>query len=272
MRVFNTPFNSPLNNTGGTKTETRTRTEVSSGGVRDVAGGGGGRPFDCRKDKDAIDRLRTWMSNIDRNFRKGALYQNPNIKWQKIVDQGNPDGIKYSDHKRSTLNQYKLSNLGQQEGWSDETTQKRFNHNYQRFYEIVRSGGPNAACRAYSLYKGVKSTLKKGRPEDYYYSKIYQYLGDEDRLKRFKRANKSLLTTITEQRQITDSLKENLPWYLKTWEDNKDGVRSKYKTYEDYVTAAEQWKKDNPGWNKEQGGTTTPWIETSRTTEEIERT
>ena len=39
--------------------------------------------------------------------------------------------------------------------------------------------------------------------------------------------------------------KENLPGYLKQWEDNADGVRSKYKTYEEYVVAAEQWKKDN---------------------------
>ena len=269
MRVFNTPFNSPLNNTGGTRTETRTRTEVSSGGVRDVPGGGGGRPFDCAKDKDAIDRLRGWMSTINRNFKGGAINQNPNVKWQEVMRE---QGVKFADHRRHLIKSYALAGLGQQDGWTDEATQKRFNHNFKRFYDIIRQGSEGNACRAYSLYKSIKSNLKKGRPEDYYYAKIHEYQGDEERLERFKRANKSLLTTITEQRQITDALKDNLPGYLKQWEDNADGIRSKYKTYEDYVIAAEKWKKDNPGWDKEQGGSTTPWVETSRKTEEIERT
>ena len=64
MRVFNTPFNSPLNNTGDTRTETRTRKEISSGGVRDVPGSGG-RAFDCSKDKDAMERLRNWMATMN---------------------------------------------------------------------------------------------------------------------------------------------------------------------------------------------------------------
>ena len=127
-------------------------------------------------------------------------------------------------------------------------------------------------CGAAAMFRRMETSLQRGRPEEYYYSKISEYGGDEERLRRFKEANKNLLTTITEQREVTDALKDNLPGYLKTWEDNKDGVRSKYKTYEDYVIAAEQWKKDNPDWNKEEGGSTTPWIETNRTTEQIERT
>ena len=265
MRVFNTPFNSPLNNT---KTETRTRTEVSSGGVRDVPGGSG-RPFDCRKDKDALERLRNWMSSMNANFARGALNHNPNTKWQEVMRE---KGGKFTEHQKNINKTYQLYALGQQDGWTDEMTQKRFNIFYKEFYDIIRDGSRGDACRAYSLYKNVKKNLIKGRPEDYYYAKINEYQGDEERLERFKRANKSLLTTITEQRQITDGMKENLPGYLKTWEDNKDGVRSKYKSYEDYVVAAEKWKKDNPGWDKEQGGSTTPWIETNRTTERIERT
>ena len=261
MRVFNTPFNSPLNNT---KTETRTRTQVSSGGVRDVAGGGG-RPFNCRTDKDAMERLRGWMSNMNRNFARGALNHNPNTKYQEMGSG------KFEEHQRNIMRSYKLAGLGQQDGWTDEETRERFNRNYKRFYDVFREN--KNACQAYSLYKVIKKDLQKGRPEDWYYSKINEYsIDDPERLERFKRANRSLLTTITEQRQITDGMKENLPGYLKTWEDNKDGVRSKYKSYEDYVVAAEKWKKDNPEWNKEKGGSTTPWIETSRKTERIERT
>ena len=63
-------------------------------------------------------------------------------------------------------------------------------------------------------YKGIKDNLIKGRPEDYYYSKIYEYSGNEERLNRFKKVNQNLLTTITEQRQITDGIKENLPGVL----------------------------------------------------------
>jgi hypothetical protein len=135
----------------------------------------------------------------------------------------------------------------------------------------MKFGNP---CKAYEFYKKIKTGLKRGRPEDYYYSKIYEYggTGDEDLLERFIKRNQNLLTTITEQRQITDGVKQNLPGYLKQWEDNADGVRSKYRTYEEYVVAAEQWKKDNPGWNKEKGGSTTPWIETNRTTEKVNRT
>lgn len=265
MRVFNTPFNSPLNNTGDPRTETRTRTELSTGNVRDVAGGGG-RPFDCAKDKDASSRLQGWFNKMNRNFYKGAFFKNPNVQWDEKMRQ---DGTKYTDYRRGVTKNYQLSGLMQQEGWTDEKYKKSTGINIRRFQQMMQYGN---TCKAYEFYKKIKDNLKKGRPEDYYYSKIYEYSGNEERLNRFKKVNQNLLTTITEQRQITDGIKENLPGYLKQWDDNVDGVRSRYKTYEDYVVAAEQWKKDNPDWNKEKGGSTTPWVETSRKTEKINRT
>ena len=268
MRVFNTPFNSPLNNNGDPKTETRTRTELSSRGVRDVYRGGGGKPFDCATNKNAAQIVQKAFDNMNKNFSKGAVYKNPNLKWQEVMRQ---DGAKASDYRRGITKNYQLSGLVQQDGWTDEKYRKSTDINITRFQRAMKFGNP---CKAYEFYKKIKTGLKRGRPEDYYYSKIYEYggTGDEDLLERFMKRNQNLLTTITEQRQITDGVKQNLPGYLKQWEDNAEGVRSKYKTYEDYVVAAEQWKKDNPGWNKEKGGSTTPWIETNRTTEKVNRT
>lgn len=265
MRVFNTPFNSPLNNTGDPRTETRTRQELSTGNVRDVHRGGG-RPFDCRKDKDAASRLQGWFNTMNKNFYRGAFRHNPNLKWQEVMRQ---DGTKFTDYRKGVTKNYQLSGLVQQEGWTDEKYKKSANLNIKRFQQQMQFGN---TCKAYEFYQKIKMNFRKGRPEDYYYSKIYQYQGDEDTLNKFKKRNQNLLTTITEQRQITDSMKENLPGYLKQWEDNVDGIRSKYKTYEDYVVASEKWKKDNPDWNKEKGGSTTPWVETSRKTEKVNRT
>ena len=274
MRVFNTPFNSPLNNTGDTRTETRTRTEVSSGGVKDVPGRGGGRVFDCKNLKYAEADLDRWYNSLQRNFQFGARDKNPKTRWpQEGSDEAKAlraQGFKGSIWRKEQFEKHSFQNIAtSKEGWVNEDNFKRFNSDRAKFMERMAS---KDFCGAAAAFRRMKTNLQKGRPEEYYYSKISEYGGDEERLRRFKEENKNLLTTITEQRQITDSMKENLPGYLKTWEDNKDGVRSKYKSYEDYVIAAEKWKKDNPGWNKEEGGSTTPWIETSRKTERIERT
>jgi len=254
MRVFNTPFNSPLNNTDS-RIETRTRTEVGDGVIKTNRGG---ISIDCKDmSKKNIDQYKKWFRefademnayNRETNgeFRNNAFF---------IFDE---DGERLIDEKKSeetgrTI--YKRSSVAR---------------NFYEFNKNVRKD----LCKAAANLRRIRNGIKRGNKEAFYniernrLSNNYSLKSVRD----FEKLNQELITTITEQRQITDSVKENLPGYLKSWEDNKDGVRSKYKTYEEYVVAAEQYKKDNPGWNKEKEGSTTPWIETNRTTEKRNRT
>jgi len=255
MRIFNTPFNSPLNNNGDPRTETRTRTEVGSGSIKTNRGG---IYVDCKDmSKKNIDQYKKWFRefademnayNRETNgeFKRGVFYELDD-NGERIIDEKKSEERGYTIYKKTAVHE-----------------------NFYDFNKNVRKD----LCKAAQNLRILRNKIKRGNPEAFYNIE-HNRLSNNYSLKSvrdFEKLNQELITTITEQRQITDGVKQNLPGYLKQWEDNAEGVRSKYKTYEDYVVAAEQWKKDNPGWNKEKSGSTTPWIETNRTTEKVNRT
>lgn len=225
MKVSNTPFNSPLNNTDP-RTESRTRTEVS-GSIRTRGGNKSCKEFTPKQMRKFYKELNQSMVANDLRF------------------------INYSGGKGSGENTWKKFRKQYFDGMSkqDPCGMARGINNLRRYLKVKDPGG--------------------------FYNMEYHRLStnySSSAARNFKRLNQELVTTITEERQITEGIKKNLPGDLSVWENNKNGVRSKYKTFDDYVVAANKWREENPDFNKSTEGETTDWKEVDRTTKKRNRT
>ena len=129
-------------------------------------------------------------------------------------------------------------------------------------------------CKAAINLSAIRNGIKNKHKEAFYNIEHNRLSNNYSRRvsDNFKKLNQELVTTITEERQITDAMKKNLPGDLSVWENNKDGVRSKYKNFDDYVVAANKWREENPDFNKSTEGETTDWKEVDRRTEKRNRT
>jgi len=253
MKVSNTPFNSPLNNTDS-RTESRTRTEVSGR----IKTSGGGAKINCKDmSKKNIDQYKKWFREFtdelnaynketNGDFRKKAFYRLDD-NGERMIDEKKSERLGRTVYKRSFISR-----------------------NFYDFNKNIRKDLCKAAINLSAIRNGIKNKHKEA-----FYNIEYNRLSNNYSRRvsdNFKKLNQELVTTITEERQITDAMKKNLPGDLSVWENNKDGVRSKYKNFDDYVVAANKWREENPDFNKSTEGETTDWKEVDRRTEKRNRT
>tara|TARA_A100001201_G_scaffold25308_1_gene28462 strand:+ start:1534 stop:2310 length:777 start_codon:yes stop_codon:yes gene_type:complete len=231
MRVFNTPFNSPLNS-GHIRTETRQRVEVGSGNIRVL---GGGRSIDCKnatqKDIDFVQKLYNQLKKemVEYNKKNKGFFKN---------------AFYYTDKETGEIRTRK----------SDGKPVKRMiGRDYYDFGKNIRTD----FCKAKNNLIRLRNNLKRFNKEAFYeieYNRLYNNYGRAKALK-FQSLNKELVRTITEQREIIDETKSQLPSFKEAWENNKDGVRSRFDTYEDFETEAIAYCRKFPEKCKGGGGT-----------------
>tara|TARA_R100001015_G_C4614896_1_gene170818 strand:+ start:583 stop:1413 length:831 start_codon:yes stop_codon:yes gene_type:complete len=265
MRVFNTPFNSPLNNTGDPRIETRTRTEVGSGSIKTS---GGGRSIDCKDmSKKNIDQYKKWFKEFKDGmnaynketkgkFRNEAFYLY-DANGDRVVDEKKSEKQGYTVYRKSTLGR-----------------------NFYEFGKNIRKD----LCKAKRNLMLLRDQTKRKHKEAFYnieYNRLYEHYSIK-KANEFKDLNKELVRTITEQREIVDATKSQLPTFKEAWENNKDGVRSRFDTYEDFEVEAVEYCKKFPekckggsGTDGSEGGTpgsVSDWRVISDTTTERTRT
>ena len=230
MRVSNTPFNSPLNS-GHIRTETRQRVEVGSGRIKT----GGGSKIDC-------------TNANEKNIRQYKKWYNELKKELLAYNKKNPGFM------RELL--YATDEEGNRKTREDGTTiYKMFGRNFKQFNSNIRTDLCKAANNLAYMRRMLKNN-KKYAPAFYEieYNRLKNYYGIKSAIK-FKNLNKELVRTITEQREIIDETKSQLPTFLEAWENNKDGVRSRFDTYEDFETEAIAYCKKFPEKCRGGGGT-----------------
>ena len=230
MRVSNTPFNSPLNS-GHSRTETRQRVEIGSGRIKT----GGGSKIDCTNANEKnIRQFKKWYNEL----KKELLAYNKN-------NPGFMKGLLYSTDDEGNIRKRE----------DDTTIYKMFGRNYTQFNKNIRTDLCKAANNLAYMRRMLKNN-KKYAPAFYEieYNRLKNNYGIKSALK-FKNLNKELVRTITEQREIIDETKSRLPSFKEAWENNKDGVRSRFDTYEDFETEAIAYCKKFPDKCKGGGGT-----------------
>ena len=236
MRVSNTPFNSPLNS-GHSRIETRTRTEIGGGPIKTS---GGGMKIDCKDmSKKNIDQYKKWFKEFSDELN--AYNKETKGKFRReaffVYDE---NGDRVVDEKRS-------EELGR-------TVWKRsaISRNFYDFNKNVRKD----LCKAARNLRILRDLTQRKHKEAFYYieyNRLKNNYGIKNAL-RFQNLNKELVRTITEQREIIDETKSQLPTFEEAWENNKDGVRSRYNTYEEFEKEAIAYCKKFPEECKGGGG------------------
>jgi len=236
MRVSNTPFNSPLNS-GHSRIETRTRTEIGGGTIKTS---GGGMKIDCKDMSDKnIKQYVKWFNEFQKELN--AYSRSTKGKFRReaffVYDE---NGDRVVDEKRS-------EELGR-------TVWKRsaISRNFYDFNKNVRKD----LCKAARNLRILRDLTQRKHKEAFYeieYNRLKNNYGIKSAL-TFQNLNKELVRTITEQREIIDETKSQLPTFEEAWENNKDGVRSRYNTYEDFEKEAIAYCKKFPEECKGGGG------------------
>ena len=222
MRVYNTPFNSPLNS-NHSRTETRQRVEVGSGEIKSL---GGGKSVDCKNatQKD-IDLYIKWYNEL-KNEMLEYNRQNPGFYKKTFY---------YTDKETGDIRRSKSTG---------KYVKRMIGRDYYDFGKNIRTD----FCKAKNNLVRLRNNLKRFNKEAFYeieYNRLKNNYGRATALK-FQNLNKELVRTITEQREIIDETKSQLPSFKEAWENNKDGVRSRFDTYEDFETEAIAYCKKHP--------------------------
>ena len=229
MRVSNTPFNSPLNS-GHSRTETRQRVEIGSGRIKTS----GGSKINCEDASEKnIRQYKKWYNELKNEL---LAYNKKNPGFMR--------GLLYSTDEEGNIRKRE----------DNTTIYKMFGRSYTQFNKNIRTD----LCKASSNLAYMRAFLKnqkKYAPAFYEieYNRLKNNYGIKSAL-TFQNLNKELVRTITEQREIIDETKSQLPTFEEAWENNKDGVRSRYNTYEDFEKEAIAYCKKFPEECKGGGG------------------
>jgi len=237
MRVSNTPFNSPLNS-GHSRIETRTRTEIGGGPIKTS---GGGMKIDCKDmSKKNIDQYKKWFKEFSDElnaynketkgkFRREAFFVYDE-NGDRVIDEKRSEELGHTVYRRSAISR-----------------------NFYDFGKNLRKD----LCKAAKNLRFLRDLTQRKHKEAFYnieYNRLKNNYGIKN-ARRFQNLNKELVRTITEQREIIDETKSQLPTFLEAWENNKDGVRSRFDTYEEFETEAIAYCKKFPEKCRGGGGT-----------------